>query len=45
MERSIMLSVDKVSNDLDDRKEAVVMTLLSEKESLKKYFDKGTGEL
>ena len=40
-----MLSVDKVSNVLDDMKEAVVTTPLLEKKSLKKDVDKGTDEL
>ena len=42
--KSIMLSVDKDSNFLDDKKEAVVTTPLSENKSLTKYVDKGTGE-
>ena len=37
--------VEKVSNFLDDRKEAVVTTPFSEKKSLTKYVDEGTGEL
>ena len=40
-----MLSVDKVINVLDDRKEAVVTTPFPEKKSLKNDVDKGTGEL
>ena len=36
---------EKVSNFLDDRKEAVVTTPLSEKKSLTKDVDKGTDEL
>ena len=40
-----MSLVEKVSNVLDDRKEAVVTTPLSEKKSLTKDVDKGTGEL
>ena len=40
-----MSSVEKDSNCLDDKKEAVVTTPLSEKKSMTKYFDKGTGEL
>ena len=42
---SIMSSVDEVSNVLDYRKEEVVTTPLSEKKSLTKDVDKGTGEL
>ena len=40
-----MLSVDKVSNFLDDRKEAVVTTPLLEKKSLTKDVDKVNDEL
>ena len=40
-----MSSVEKVSNVLDDKKEAVVPTSLSEKKSLTKYDDKSTDEL
>ena len=40
-----MSSVEKVSNFLDDMKEAVVTTPLSEKKSLTKDIDKVTGEL
>ena len=40
-----MLSFDKVSSVLDDRKEAVVTTPLSEKKSLTNNIDKCTGEL
>ena len=40
-----MSSVDEVSNVLDYRKEEVVTTPLSEKKSLTKDVDKGTGEL
>ena len=40
-----MLSVEKVSNILDDRKEAMVTTPLLEKKSLTKDVEKGTGEL
>ena len=43
--KSIMLSVEKVSNVLDDRKEAVVTTPFTEKKLLTKYVDKGAGEL
>ena len=42
--KSIISSVEKVSNVLYDRKEAVVTTPLSEKKSLTKDVDKGTGE-
>ena len=38
-----MLSVDKVSNVLGDRKKEVVTTPLSEKKLLTKDIDKGTG--
>ena len=40
-----MSSVKKVSNVLDDRKEAVITTQFLEKKSLTKDVDKGTGEL
>ena len=40
-----MSSVDKVINDFDDRKEAVVPKPLSEKKSLTKDVDKGAGEM
>ena len=40
-----MSSVEKVSNALDDRKEAAVTTPLSENKSLTKDVDKGNGEL
>ena len=40
-----MLLVEKFSNVLDDRKEAVVTTQFLEKKSLIKDVDKGTGEL
>ena len=40
-----MSSVEKVSNVLDDRKEAVVTTPLSENKSLTKDAYKGTVEL
>ena len=40
-----MSSVDKFSNVLDDRKEAVVTTPLLEKKSSTNDVDKGTGEL
>ena len=40
-----MSSFDKVSSVLDDRKEAVVTTPLSEKKSLTKDVDKVTDEL
>ena len=40
-----MSSVEKVGNVLDDRKEEVAMTPLSQKKSLTKYVDKGTDEL
>ena len=40
-----MLSVDKVSNFLGDRKEEVVTTPLLEKKSSTKDVDKGTDEL
>ena len=40
-----MLSVEKVSNVLDDRKEAMVTTPLSEKKFLRRDVDKGTSEL
>ena len=40
-----MLLVERVSNVLDDSKEAVVTTPFSEKKSLTNYVDKGTGEL
>ena len=40
-----MLSVDKVSNFLGNRKEEVVMTPLSEKKSLTKDINKCIGEL
>ena len=40
-----MLSNDKFSNVLGDRKEEVVTTPLSQKKSLTKYFEKGTDEL
>ena len=40
-----MSSFWKVSNVSDDRKEAVVTTPFSEKESLTKDVDKGTDEL
>ena len=39
-----MLLDDKVSNVLDDRKEAVFTTPLPENKSLTKDFDKSTGE-
>ena len=39
-----MSLVEKVSNVLDDRKEAVFTTPLSEKKSLTKDVDKGTDE-
>ena len=35
MRRSIMSSVDKYTNVLDDKKEEVFMTLLSDKKALK----------
>ena len=40
-----MPSVEKISNILDDRKEAVFTTPLSENKSLTKDVDKGTDEL
>ena len=40
-----MLLVEKFSNVLDDRKEAVVTTQFLEKKSLIKDVDKGNGEL
>ena len=40
-----MMSIDKVSNVLGDRKEEVVTTPLSEKKSLTKDVAKGTDEL
>ena len=40
-----MLSVEKISNVLGDRKEAVVTTPFLEKKSLTKDVDKGTDEL
>ena len=40
--KSIMSLVDKVSNVLDDRKEAVVTTPLLENKSLTNDVDKGT---
>ena len=40
-----MSSIEKVSNVLDDRKEAVVTTQLSDKKSLTNKVDKVTGEL
>ena len=40
-----MSPVEKTSNVLDDRKEAVVTTPFSEKKSLTKYIDKGADEL
>ena len=40
-----MLSVEKVSNVLDDRKQEVATTPLLENKSLTKDVDKGTGEL
>ena len=43
--KSIMLLVDKVSNVLDDSKEAVVTTPLLEKKTLTNDVDKGTAEL
>ena len=43
--KSIMPSVEKLSNVLDDRKEAVVITPLLERKSLTTDVDRGTGEL
>ena len=43
--KSIISSVDKVSNVLDDRKEEVFTTPFLEKKSPTKDVDKGTGEL
>ena len=40
-----MLSVEKISNVLDDRKDAVVLTPFFENKSLTKDVDKGTVEL
>ena len=42
--KSIMSSVEKVSNVLDYRKEAMATTPLLEKKSLTKDVDKGTDE-
>ena len=39
----IISSVEKVSNVLDDRKEAVVTTPFSENKLLTKYVNKGDG--
>ena len=41
----MMLSVEKISNVLGDRKEEVVTTPLSKKTSSTEDVDKGTGEL